>query len=176
MTDETDISTANTMRERSGESRIKLWLLLRANRLLVSSILTSAVFVAFIIAVAVLDPPFSRQIESGDMTETIFSTMITVIVTGTTLVVTIGQLVLSQGNSPLGDQRERMASSMDVRDFTEELIGSPSPPIHPNSSGRSSESRHNGRRLFESLLTRMITRASEKRSMNSLKALLGTPT
>ncbi|PCR90391.1 hypothetical protein [Natrinema ejinorense] len=127
MTDETDISTANTMRERSGESRIKLWLLLRANRLLVSSVLTSAVFVAFVIAVTVLDPPFSRQLESGDMIETMFSTMITVIVTGTTLVVTIGQLVLTQENGPLGDQRERMASSMDVRDFTEELIGSPSP-------------------------------------------------
>ncbi|UTF55801.1 hypothetical protein [Natronosalvus rutilus] len=127
MTDETDISTANTMRERSGESRIKLWVLLRANRLLVSLVLTSAVFVAFVIAVAVLYPPFSRQIESGDMIDTMFSTMITVIVTGTTLVVTIGQLVLSQENGPLGDQRERMASSMDFRDFTEELIGSPSP-------------------------------------------------
>ncbi|WP_121744431.1 hypothetical protein [Natronorubrum halophilum] len=127
MTDETDISTANTMRERSGESRIKLWMLLRANRLLVSTILTSAVFVAFVIAVAVLYPSFSRQIESGDMIDTMFSTMITVIVTGTTLVVTIGQLVLSQENGPLGDQRERMASSMDFRDFTEELIGSPSP-------------------------------------------------
>ncbi|WP_440009086.1 hypothetical protein [Halomicrococcus sp. SG-WS-1] len=127
MTDETDISTANTMRERSGESRIKLWLLLRANRLLVSSVLTSAVFVVFVIAVAVLYPPFSRQIESGDMIDTMFSTMITVIVTGTTLVVTIGQLVLSQENGPLGDQRERMASSMDFRDYTEELIGSPSP-------------------------------------------------
>ncbi|WP_336023328.1 hypothetical protein [Halobellus salinisoli] len=127
MTDETDISTANTMRERAGESRIKLWVLLHANRLLVSSVLTSAVFVAFVIAVAVLHPPFSRQIESGDMIDTMFSTMITVIVTGTTLVVTIGQLVLTQENGPLGDQRERMASSMDFRDFTEELIGAPSP-------------------------------------------------
>jgi len=127
MTDETDISTANTMRERAGESRIKLWVLLRANRLLVSSVLTSTVFVAFVIAVAVLHPPFSRQLESGDMIETMFSTMITVIVTGTTLVVTIGQLVLTQENGPLGDQRERMASSMDFRDFTEELIGAPSP-------------------------------------------------
>jgi hypothetical protein len=127
MTDETDISTANTMRERSGESRIKLWMLLRANRLLVSSVLTSALFVVFVIVVSVLDPPFSQQIESGDMIDTMFSTMITVIVTGTTLVVTIGQLVLSQENGPLGDQRERMASSMDFRDFAEELIGSPSP-------------------------------------------------
>ncbi|WP_256301847.1 hypothetical protein [Haloarchaeobius salinus] len=127
MTDETDISTANTMRERTGGSRIRLWVLLRANRLLVSSVLTCAVFVVFVIAVTVLHPPFSLQIESGDMIDTMFSTMITVIVTGTTLVVTIGQLVLTQENGPLGDQRERMASSMDFRDFTEELIGAPSP-------------------------------------------------
>nr|WP_256402003.1 hypothetical protein [Haloarchaeobius litoreus] len=115
------------MRERSGKSRTKLWLLLRANRLVVSSVLTCAVFVAFVIAVAFLNPPFSRQIESGDMIDTMFSTMITVIVTGTTLVVTIGQLVLSQENGPLGDQRERMSNAMDFREFTEELIGSPSP-------------------------------------------------
>ncbi|MFT4947523.1 MAG: hypothetical protein ACI8TL_001767 [Natronomonas sp.] len=131
MTDETGIGTANTMRERLGESRIKLWMLLRADRLVVSSILTGAVFVAFVIAVAVLHPPLARQIESGDMIDTMFSTMITVIVTGTTLVVTIGQLVLSQENGPLGDQRERMSNSMDFRDFTEELIGSPS-PVEPS--------------------------------------------
>ncbi|MFD1588244.1 hypothetical protein ACFR9U_14780 [Halorientalis brevis] len=127
MTDEPDISTANTMRERAGESRVKLWLLLRSSRLLVASVLTVAVFATFVIAVATLDPPFVRQLESGDMIDTMFSTMITVIVTGTTVVVTIGQLVLSQENGPLGDQRERMASSMDFRDYTEELIGAPSP-------------------------------------------------
>ncbi|MGM0389916.1 MAG: hypothetical protein ACQEP0_15710 [Natrinema limicola] len=127
MTDETDISTAHTMRERTGESRIKLWVLLRTNRLVVASVLTGAVFVAFVIAVAVLHPPFSRQIESGDTIETVFSAMITVVVTGTTLVVTIGQLVLTQENGPLGDQRERMTSSMDFRDQTEELTGAPSP-------------------------------------------------
>jgi hypothetical protein len=131
MTEETGIRTANTMRERSGESRIKLWMLLRADRLVVSSILAGVVFVAFVIAVAVLHPPLARQIESGDMIDTMFSTMITVIVTGTTLVVTIGQLVLSQENGPLGDQRERMSNSMDFRDFTEELIGSPS-PVEPS--------------------------------------------
>ena len=47
--------------------------------------------------------------------------------TGTTLVVTIGQLVLSQENGPLGEQRSRMENSMDFRDYTEELIGTPSP-------------------------------------------------
>ena len=127
MTDGTETGPADTMHKRSGVSRIKLWVLLRANRLLVSGVLASAVFVAFVIAAAVLDPSLSEGIESGDTIDTMFSTMITVIVTGTTLVVTIGQLVLSQENGPLGDQRERMASSMDFRDFTEELTGSPSP-------------------------------------------------
>lgn len=127
MTDETNVGTANTMRERASESRLKLWLLLRANRLVLASVLTAGVFVVFVFSVTVLSPPLARQVESGDVIETMFSTMIGVIVTGTTLVVTIGQLVLTQENGPLGDQHERMSNAMDVRDFIEELIGSPSP-------------------------------------------------
>lgn len=126
-----DDDTANTMRDRSNESGVKLWLLLRANRLVVAGVLAGAVFVAFMIGVTVLDPSFSRQLESGDMIDTIFSTMIGAIVTGTTLVVTIGQLVLSQENGPLGDQRQRMAGSMDFRERIEELLGSPS-PVEPS--------------------------------------------
>ena len=34
--------TADTMRERAGENRAKLWLLLRANRLVVAGVLTLA--------------------------------------------------------------------------------------------------------------------------------------
>jgi hypothetical protein len=127
MSDETDAGTANTMRERADESGLKLWVLLRANRLHLTSALTGGVFVAFVIAVTTLPPPFTQQIASGDMIDTMFSTMIAVIVTGTTLVVTIGQLVLSQENGPLGDQRERMSNAMDFREFTQEMIGSPTP-------------------------------------------------
>jgi hypothetical protein len=61
------------------------------------------------------------------MIETMFTTMISVVVTGTTLVVAIGQLVLTQENGPLGDQRERMANAMDFREFTQELTDEPSP-------------------------------------------------
>ncbi len=127
MTEGPDAGTADTMRERAAESRLKLWVLLRANRLLVAGVLTVSVFIAFVLAVSVLHPPFARQVRSGDVIETMFSAMITVIVTGTTLVVTIGQLVLTQENGPLGDQRDRMSNSMDAREFTTELIGSPSP-------------------------------------------------
>jgi hypothetical protein len=122
-----DVSTANTMRERAGESYLKIWLLLGANRLHVTAVLALAVFVLFVALVTVLPPAILPQLRSGDTIETMFSTMIGAIITGTTLVVTIGQLVLSQENGPLGEQRERMENSMDFRDYAEELIGSPSP-------------------------------------------------
>ena len=122
-----DVSTANTMRERAGESRLKLWLLLGADRLVVTGVLACALFVVFVAGVTLLPPPLAPQLESGDTIETIFSTMISVVATGTTLVVTISQLVLSQENGPLGEQRTRMENSMDYRDYAEEMIGSPSP-------------------------------------------------
>ncbi|SFS98771.1 hypothetical protein [Halostagnicola kamekurae] len=122
-----DVSTANTMRERAGESHIKIWLLLAANRWYVTVVLAFGVFVLFVALVTVLPPALVPQLETGDTIETMFSTMIGAIITGVTLVVTIGQLVLSQENGPLGEQRERMENSMDFRDYTEELIGAPSP-------------------------------------------------
>jgi len=127
MSDDSEIGTANTMRERAGESRLKLWLLLRADRFLVAVGLVAAVFLAFVVVVVLLSPPFVRQLATGSPIDWIFSTMVSVIVTGTTLVVTIGQLVISQENGPLGDQRQRMSNTMDVRGSTERLIGSPSP-------------------------------------------------
>ncbi|WP_254765103.1 hypothetical protein [Natrinema marinum] len=115
------------MRERAGESRLKIWLLLAANRLHVTAAMALVVFTTFVAAVTLLPEPLMPQLRSGDTIETMFSTMIGAIITGTTLVVTIGQLVLSQENGPLGEQRARMENAMDFRDFTEELIGSPSP-------------------------------------------------
>ena len=126
-TEGNDISTANTMRERAGESRVKIWLLLGANRLQATGVLAVVVFVLFVVGVTLLPEPIQPQLRSGDTIETMFATMLGAIITGTTLVVTIGQLVISQENGPLGEQRERMESSMDFRDYSEELIGSPSP-------------------------------------------------
>jgi hypothetical protein len=122
-----DVSTENTMRERSGESRLKLWLLLKANRLVAAGVLAVVFFVVFVVAVSVLSPPLVPQLQNSDTFDTVFTGMIGAIITGVTLVVTIGQIVISQENGPLGEQRTRMEESMDFRDFTEELIGSPSP-------------------------------------------------
>jgi hypothetical protein len=124
---DSDADTADTMRERAGANRVKLWLLLRANRLIVAGILTLAIFVAFVAAAAAFSPSLAGKVGSSDPIETLFASMITVIVTGTTLVVTIGQVVLTQENGPLGDQQERMDNTLTVRDTIAELTGSPTP-------------------------------------------------
>jgi len=122
-----DISTANTMRERANESRLKLWIALGANRLAVTAMLALAVFVAFVLAGTLVYPPFQSIVTSADTIETLFSTLLGSIITGTTLVVTISQLVISQENGPLGEQHARMSDTMDFREYTQELIGQPTP-------------------------------------------------
>ncbi|WP_049902549.1 hypothetical protein [Halorubrum distributum] len=119
--------TADTMRERAGENRVKLWLLLRANRLVVAAVLTFAVFVAFVAVAVALSPSLATKVGASDPIETLFASMITAIVTGATLVVTIGQLVLTQENGPLGDQRERMDDTLAVRDDIADLTDGPTP-------------------------------------------------
>ena len=120
--EEKELSTGDTMRERTGES-YRLLLLLEVNRLLLTAGLALVVFVGFMLFAVFLDPPLQSEIRSKDTIETMFSTMISVIVTGATLVVTISQLVLSQENGPLGDQRKRMSDAMDFRTYTKDLLG-----------------------------------------------------
>ena len=124
---ESETDTADTMRERAGENRVKLWLLLRANRLLVAGVLTVAVFVAFVAVAVVLSPSLAEKVGASDPIETLFASMITAIVTGATLVVTIGQLVLTQENGPLGDQQDRMDGTLAVRESVADLTGAPTP-------------------------------------------------
>ena len=122
-----DISTQNTMRERTDESGLRLWVAMKANRFVVTAVLMLFVFGGFILAATMLHPSFLSQARTTDPVDTLFSSMIGVIVTGTTLVVTISQLVISQENGPLGDQRKRMEDAMDFRTFTKELLGEVTP-------------------------------------------------
>lgn len=118
---------ANTMRERSGQSAAKFWLLVSANRSVVAATLGLSVFLAFIALVSILDPPLIPQLQSGTVIETLFTTMLSAVALVTTLTVTIGQVVLSQENGPLGDQHMRMSNAMDVRSYVGEIIGKPTP-------------------------------------------------
>ncbi|MFC7176326.1 hypothetical protein [Halosegnis marinus] len=122
-----EFSTANTMRERANESRLKLWVMLSANRLLITGALAVGVFAAFV-GVGTVDPVgLTASLQSGDTKATLFSTLLGAIITGTTLVVTISQLVISQENGPLGDQHRRMSNTMDFRDYASEFAGEPTP-------------------------------------------------
>ncbi|MFD1515483.1 hypothetical protein [Halomarina rubra] len=122
-----DVSTENTMRARAGESRLKLWVLLGANRLLVTGVLCAIIFVGFILLGVSFDPPFYVRVVEGDVLGTMFSTMTSALITGVTLVVSINQLVISQENGPLGDQHSRMSNTLDFRQYTSELIGTTAP-------------------------------------------------
>ena len=125
--DPSEIGTEDTMRERAGENPLKLWLLLGANRLVVTAVLAGSVFVLFVLAGVFLLPPFRATLPTSDVIETLFSAMLTSVITVVTLVVTISQLVISQENGPLGDQRQRMSESLDFRDYYGELVDGPTP-------------------------------------------------
>jgi len=66
------VNTADTMRERSGESSLKIKLLLRTNRFAVTGVLAAFVFAAFILFAVLLDPSLQSEIRSTDTIETIF--------------------------------------------------------------------------------------------------------
>jgi hypothetical protein len=113
--------------DRDGGSNDRLPVLIRMDRRVLTALLVGVVFLGFVLCVTLVDPAFVVHLESADTIDTMFSSMITVIVTGTTLVVSIAQLVLSQEDGPLGDQRNRMSDTMDFREFTAELLDGPTP-------------------------------------------------
>ena len=120
---------SDTMRRRAEESRLKLWMLLEANRWVVAAVVLAA-FVAGSVAVASILP--SRVVvEVGDPVETLFQALVTATITGVTLVVSINSLVLSQELGPLGDQRERMEGAMSFRQDVEDELGMDVAPATP---------------------------------------------
>ena len=122
-----DLSTDNTLRERTEVNKYYFWVLLGANRWVVAGGLAFLVFLVFV-AWGVLKPvSLQTTMESSDMVETVFGGLVSAIITGTTLVVTINQLVLSQEIGSLGNQRKRMDVTMDFRQNTDSLLGTTTP-------------------------------------------------
>lgn len=122
-----DLSTDSRLRERTGMNEYWFWLLFGANRWAVAGGLALLVFLAFMLFGTVKATPLETTMQSSDMVETLFSGLLGAIITGTTLVVTINQLVLSQEIGSLGSQRARMSRTMDVHQNTDELLGMTSP-------------------------------------------------
>ncbi|MFC6723145.1 hypothetical protein ACFQE1_01810 [Halobium palmae] len=122
-----ELSTENTMRERAGETRLKTWIVLDGNRLVVAGLMALLILGVFVFGGTFFYQYYLTDAQTADTVETVFSTMIAAIITGVTLVLTITQIVISQENGPLGQQHERMSQTMDFRDYAKELTGSPTP-------------------------------------------------
>jgi hypothetical protein len=117
-----------TMRERVGNrrDRVRLQVLLNANRLALTGVLTVVVFCCFVLLGSAT--PFRQYMVTMGPSRYVFQALVGALITGVTLVVTITQLVLSQEIGPLGGQRQRMSDSMAFRDDVEDAFGSISPP------------------------------------------------
>lgn len=122
-----DRTTDNTLRERTDVNKYYLWLLLGANRWAVAGGLACLIFLVFMLWGVMKPVPLHSTMQSGDMVETVFAGLVGAIITGTTLVVTINQLVLSQEIGSLGSQRSRMDTTMDFRQNTDDLLGTVTP-------------------------------------------------
>jgi hypothetical protein len=112
-------------------SRLKGWLLLDANRLAVTVAVSAGLFVTLLVVGAIDPVPLRVAAGRKDPIETLFQALVTAIITGVTLVVTINQLVLSQELGAVGDQRERMDGAMAFRDEVEATLDVPVSPPSP---------------------------------------------
>lgn len=116
------------MHARMNESRVRYWFLLNGDRWLISAGLTISFFLVLVIVGAVDPAGFRAVFGSTNQVGITFQALIASLITGVTLVVTIGQLVLSQEFGSLETQRERMAGTVEFRRDAEELFGSAGPP------------------------------------------------
>jgi hypothetical protein len=139
----------DTMERRVPGSRLKLWLLLGANRWLLTGVVLGGLFAVFLVLGALDPAPLRAAAGSKDPVETLFQALLTAIVTGVTLVVTINQLVLSQELGAVGDQRERMEGAVSFRRDVESVLDRPVGPADPSSFLRAivEESATRGQRL-----------------------------
>lgn len=112
------------------EQSVRDWFLFGASRVTVTGVLTITCFVLLTVF-SIPDLPFQSLLSDGDTIETLFQTLIGVLITGMTLVVSINQLVLSEEFGSLGRQRERMDKSMTFRKDSEREFQWTGPP-EPN--------------------------------------------
>ena len=133
MADGADDTPSDRMGRRIPGGRARAWVLMNASRWLVTAVLLGVLFVLLVVLGAVDPAPLRQAVGSKDPVETLFQGLLTAIITGVTLVVTINQLVLSQELGAVGDQRERMEGAMQFRRDVEDLLDEPVSPPDPAS-------------------------------------------
>ncbi len=127
MSDSSGGRTGNAIEERVQESRLKLWVLLEMDRVRLTGLLTLVVF-STLVVLGVVDPtPFPDE----EAIVALFEALVTAVITGVTVVVTINQLVLSQELGSVGDQQERMEGALAFREDVESALGESASPGDP---------------------------------------------
>lgn len=117
--------------DRTRTRRIVLWVLLRANRWVLTGSILLVVFALLVSFSQVGLTPLGTIVENNSGAGYLFAGFIGTIVTGTSIVVMLNQLVLSQELGAFGDQRERMENSMAARRDIEAAIGDGVSPAEP---------------------------------------------
>ncbi|TDO73399.1 hypothetical protein DFR79_13716 [Halanaerobium saccharolyticum] len=120
----------NKLHERLNQNSIKLWIFMGRNRLLVTGLLVIIVFITLLVAGS-LYPAVENSIRSSDSIDTLFQALLTAIISGVTIVVSLNQLVLSQELGAVKDQRERMEGAMQFRENVADVIQAPLSPSKP---------------------------------------------
>jgi hypothetical protein len=114
---------SDRLEQRTEGSNYWMSLLIHTNRWILVAVVLGVVFCLLVVASQLGLAPL-RQIAA---TETglrwLFSPFIGAIITGTSIVVTINQLVLSQELGAVGDQRDRMQAAMEFQTDVESKLG-----------------------------------------------------
>ncbi|ADD05847.1 uncharacterized protein Nmag_2283 [Natrialba magadii ATCC 43099] len=110
---------------------VKLWLLLRVNRLVLTGVTLAIVFVVLVVVSQTGLTPLREIVANQDGLGFFFTSFIGAIITGTSIVVTINQLVLSQELGAVGSQRSRMQESIEFRQDTEATVSEDISPPEP---------------------------------------------
>ena len=121
----------DTMRERVGESRVKIWFLITANRWLVTALFLLLAYLT-LVGLYVFGPSSVRKLVTTSAVTSLFSSVIIALVTSITLVLSISQFVLSEEIDTLGEQRKQMENVIEFRDDVEGMAGLAASPAEPS--------------------------------------------
>ena len=115
------------------EGGLRSRVLLTTDRWLLTACVLGAVFATLVAASLLGLAPLARIVDEQGGVQFLFTAFIGAIITGTSVVVTISQLVLAQELGAVGDQRQRMEESMAFREDVERAVdagvASPEPAV-----------------------------------------------
>ena len=121
----------DTMRERVGESQLKIWFLITANRWLVTGVFMLLAYVTLLM-LHVFGPSSARKLVTTSAVTSLFSSVIIALITSITLVLSISQFVLTEEIGPLGEQQDKMGNETEFRENVEETAGIDVAPAEPS--------------------------------------------